>query len=193
MEFVNYFDVIIIAIIIILSLKGIFSGFVREVCSVIGIIGGVLLASRYGVDFGLWINSIIKIQSQTLLNLIGFMLILAAVWILSLVLAEIILKFVKSVRLGKIDKFLGVFIAGVKVFLIISIILFTFSKMNFLSNFTEKLQQTSVCYPAMINIGGFIVKTDFATEIREKATQNINTQDINNGLKVINNAIKNKE
>ena len=93
MDFANYFDIVIVTIIIILALKGLFSGFIREVCSVIGIVGGVLLASRFNVDLSLWINSFLKLESQKLLNLIGFMIILGAVWILSLVLAEVVVRF----------------------------------------------------------------------------------------------------
>lgn len=174
MEFPDYFDIIIVAIIIILALKGLFNGFIREICSTIGIVGGVLVASRYNIEFGGLLNSVIKLQSNTLLNLIGFMIILAAIWILALVLAEIIVKFAKFINLGRADKFLGVFVAGIKIFLVLSIILFTFSKINFLSSFTAKLQDSSVCYPIMINIGSFIVKTDFVSEIKEQAVQNIN-------------------
>ena len=169
MDFANYFDIVIVTIIIILALKGLFSGFIREVCSVIGIVGGVLLASRFNVDLSLWINSFLKLESQTLLNLIGFMIILGAVWILSLVLAEVVVRFAKFIKLSKLDKILGVFVAGIKIFLILSIILFTFSRINFLSNFTGKLQDSSFCYPIMIKVGDFIVKTDFVSEVKNDA------------------------
>lgn len=169
MEFANYFDIIIIAIVVILAFKGLFSGFIREIFSVVGIVGGVLVASRFNIDFGLWINSFLKLESQTLLNLIGFMLILGAIWILSLILAEVVVRFAKFIKLGKLDKILGVIVAGLKVFLIVSIILFTFSKINFLSNFTNKLQDSSFCYPLMVKIGDFIVKTDFVSEMKDGA------------------------
>ena len=42
-----YFDIIVILMVVILALKGLFTGLVRELCSVFGIIGGVLLASRF--------------------------------------------------------------------------------------------------------------------------------------------------
>lgn len=171
MEFANYFDIIIIAIIIILAFKGLFTGFIREALSVIGIVGGVIVASRFNIGFGEWINSFLKLKSQTILDLIGFMIILGAIWILSLVLAEIVVRFVKFIKLGKLDRILGVIVAGLKIFLIISIILFTFSKINFLSNFTEKLQDTSYCYPIMIKVGDVIVKTDFVSEAKDDAIE----------------------
>ncbi|RAX54463.1 hypothetical protein CCY99_03695 [Helicobacter sp. 16-1353] len=188
MEFPDYFDIIIVAIVIILALKGLFSGFIREVCSTIGIVGGVLVASRYNIEFGAWINSFIKLQSTTLLNLIGFMIILALIWIAALVLAEVIVRFAKFIKLGQADRFLGVFVAGIKIFLVLSIILFTFSKMNFLSNFTAKLQDSSFCYPVMIKVGNFIVKTDFVSDVKEKTTQSIN-----DGLQEMQETLQNNQ
>ena len=169
MEFANFFDVIVIAIIIILALKGLFTGFIREVFSIIGIVGGVIVASRFHIGFGNFVNSILKLESQTIINLIGFMIILGIIWVLSLILAEVVLRFARFIRLGYLDRILGVVIAGFKIFLIASIILFTFSKINFLSNFTEKLQDSSFCYPIMIKVGDFIVKTDFVSENKDDA------------------------
>lgn len=169
MEFANYFDIIIIAIIIILAFKGLFTGFIRELFSIIGIVGGVIVASRFHTGFGEWINSFLKLKSQTILDLIGFMIILGAIWILSLILAEVAVRFIKFIKLGKLDRILGVIVAGLKIFLITSIILFTFSKINFLSNFTGKLQDSSFCYPIMIEVGDFIVKTDFVNEAKSDA------------------------
>ncbi|MGX2981554.1 CvpA family protein [Helicobacter sp. 23-1045] len=166
-----YFDIIIILMVVILALKGLFTGLVRELCSVFGIIGGVLLASRFNVALGGALNSLLKIESPTLVNLIGFVAILGVLWILALVLAEILVRFVRFIKLGVADKIGGVGVAGIKVFLILSIIFFTFSKINFLSNWTLKLRDSSALYPVMIKIGDFIVKTDFATEMRENLTE----------------------
>ena len=166
-----YFDIIIVLMVVILALKGLFTGLVRELCSVFGIIGGVLLASRFNVALGGALNSLLKIESPTLVNLIGFVAILGVLWILALVLAEVLVRFATFIKLGVADKVCGVGVAGIKVFLILSIIFFTFSKINFLSNWTLKLRDSSALYPVMIKIGDFIVKTDFATEMRENLTE----------------------
>ncbi|RDU62284.1 CvpA family protein [Helicobacter sp. MIT 14-3879] len=179
-----YFDIIITAIVIILAFKGLFNGFVREFCSAVGIIGGVLIASRYNMIVGEWINNIIKIESQTLVNLFGFMIILAFIWIFALIIAEVILRFVRFIKLGVFDKIFGVITSGIKAFLVLSVIFFTFSKINFLSNFTSKLQDSSLLYPFMINIGDFIVKTDFVRETGETTSSLLESS-----LKEMNNNI----
>ena len=168
-----YFDIIVILMIVILALKGLFTGLIRESCSIVGIIGGVLLASRFNVALGEALNLLLKIQSPTLVNLVGFVAILGAMWIFALVIAEVLVRFAHFIKLGVADKVLGVGIAGIKIFLILSIIFFTFSKINFLANWTMKLRDTSILYPTMIKIGDVIVKTDFATEMRENITQQV--------------------
>ena len=166
-----YFDIIIVLMVVILALKGLFTGLIRELCSVFGIIGGVLLASRFNVALGGALNSLLKIESPTLVNLIGFVAILGVLWILALVIAEVLVRFAKFIKLGVADKICGVGVAGIKIFLILSIIFFTFSKINFLSSWTLKLRDSSALYPVMIKIGDFIVKTDFANEMRENLTE----------------------
>ena len=166
-----YFDIIIVLMVVILALKGLFTGLIRELCSVFGIIGGVLLASRFNVALGGALNSLLKIESPTLVNLIGFVAILGVLWILALVLAEVLVRFARFIKLGVADKICGVGVAGIKIFLILSIIFFTFSKINFLSSWTLKLRDSSALYPVMIKIGDFIVKTDFANEMRENLTE----------------------
>lgn len=189
MEISTYFDIIIIVMVIILALKGLFNGFVRELCSTIGIIGGVLIASRFSNNVGEWVNSVIHIKSETLINLFGFIITLALIWILLLLIAEIIVRFifVKSVRLGISDKILGVIIAGIKIFLVLSVIFFTFSKINFLSNVTAKLKNSTL-YPIMINIGDFIVKTDFVSKTREQTSKMMES-----GMKEIGDSLTSKD
>ena len=172
MEFANYFDIVVCFIILILALKGIFSGFIREIFSAIGIVGGIWVASRYGQGIARWLGEIFNINSETLLNLFGFMIILASIWILALVIAEIVLKFVKFAKLGIADRILGVFISGIKAFLILSVIIFTFSKINFISTFTMKLEKSSFIYNFALKIGDSIIETEIIKKTKENIENN---------------------
>lgn len=178
MEFGNYFDFTICLIILILALKGIFSGFIREILSASGIVGGILIASRYSSSIAKWLGKTFN-MSETLLNLFGFMIILAIIWITALVVAEVLLKFVKLVKLGVADKILGVFISGIKAFLILSVIIFTFSKINFISTFTTKLENSSFAYHIMTKIGDAIVQTELIKETKDNIQENITNSDNN--------------
>lgn len=196
-----YFDIIVVLMVVILALKGLFTGLVRESCSIFGIIGGVLVASRFNESLGGALNSLLKIESPTLVNLVGFVVILGAMWVFALVIAEVLVRFVQFIKLGIADKIGGVGIAAVKIFLILSIIFFTFSKINFLSSWTMKLRDSSALYPVMIKIGDIIVKTDFASEVRENLTEqgknavnevlNSVNQSANNGANAVNQGANN--
>lgn len=179
MEFANYFDVIVCFIILILALKGMFSGFIREIFSASGIIGGIWVASRFSASIAGWIGKTFNINSETLLNLFGFMIILAAIWILALVVAEIIVSFVKIAKLGVADKILGVFISGIKAFLILSVIIFTFSKINFLSTFTAKLEGSAI-YNVALKIGDAIIKTDLIKDTKQNIENTIDNNQTGN-------------
>jgi len=58
MEF-NYFDLVASIIILLLGLKGILNGFFKEIFGLIGIIGGIFIASRFGSDVGNYLNDLI--------------------------------------------------------------------------------------------------------------------------------------
>lgn len=182
----EYFDAIIAAIIVILAIKGFFGGFVRESASLLGIVGGVILASRFSDKLGESLNALLKIQSPTLVNLIGFMMIFALVWIAALVAASAVERFTRFANLSRVDMAFGAVIAAAKVFLVLSIIVFTFSKINLLESVMTKIRQSSAAYPVMIKIGDLIVKTDFAKDLQKRATNSLES-----GLKEIDSAAKN--
>lgn len=47
MDFVTWFDIIVIALVLILGIKGILNGLIKEVFGLIGLIGGLIVASRF--------------------------------------------------------------------------------------------------------------------------------------------------
>ncbi len=68
MEF-NYFDIIVSVVILLLGLKGIINGFFKEVFGLVGIIGGIFLASRIGNRVGEYLSDLIfKFDSSAATN-----------------------------------------------------------------------------------------------------------------------------
>ena len=53
----SMFDGIILAITLILAIKGFFNGFLKEIAGLIGIIGGLYLASVYFHQAGMYISN----------------------------------------------------------------------------------------------------------------------------------------
>ena len=47
MDLVTWFDIIIIALVLMLGIKGILNGLIKEAFGLIGLIGGLIIASRF--------------------------------------------------------------------------------------------------------------------------------------------------
>ena len=47
MEFVTLFDVVVVSLVLILGIKGVISGLIKEIFGLVGLIGGIVVASRF--------------------------------------------------------------------------------------------------------------------------------------------------
>ena len=77
----NYFDLVVGIIILLLGLKGIINGFFKELFGLIGIIGGIFVASRLGDSVGSLISdTIFKFESHAAITFVGFVSPLIIFW-----------------------------------------------------------------------------------------------------------------
>lgn len=60
MDNLNIFDTVTLVIIVLIGLKGLFRGFIKEAFALIGIVGGVFVASRLARDVGFFCRWIFK-------------------------------------------------------------------------------------------------------------------------------------
>ncbi|SFP09677.1 CvpA family protein [Hydrogenimonas thermophila] len=186
-----WFDIVTLGVILIVGIKGIFNGLIKEIAGLLGIISGVFIASSYAEDFGMWIGSnIIKIDSQTALNMIGFLTLLTLIW-LTFILAGILLsKLISISGMGIIDKLFGFIFAGGKIFVIVSAIVYALSNIEIIKKTTEKYVAESFMYPLYYETGKFIINIDpekvknEVNEIQKKAKKSVekSAQTISNHL-----------
>jgi len=108
----NLLDYIIIAVMIYLIIKGIMRGFVREICSLTGVILGICLGNL----FQPWVTDLLRpsLPSTEYLPLISFAVIFAVILILFNLIGWIINLSSKKIFLGWLDRTLGAFLAIVK-------------------------------------------------------------------------------
>jgi len=161
MENVSLLDLISIALILFLGIKGFFRGFVKETFGLIGIIGGIYVASRYAQTLGSYLDvNFLHLQNKGSLYLIGFIAALIAFWLVAIMVGSLLGKLVSSSGLGIVDKIFGFAVGGAKIFLIFSIIIYVLTSIPMFKSSVEKIFEGSMMFPIFTKVGSQIVKLD---------------------------------
>jgi membrane protein required for colicin V production len=164
----NYFDVAVGSVILLLGLKGLLNGFSKEVFGLVGTVGGVFVASHLGGIIGKFLSdALFHFESTAAINLVGFIFALGIFWLLMVALGSGFKKLSTLSGLGPLDRALGFVMGSSKFFFIISIIIYAlFSVTAIRENFEGKLSN-SIFYKPMFATGDFIlhIETDKATSL----------------------------
>ncbi|MFV0482276.1 MAG: CvpA family protein [Campylobacteraceae bacterium] len=177
MEAVSWFDLICIIIIVVLGIKGIINGFAKEIFGLIGIIGGVFIASRYADKCGNFISeNIYYIQNEASLFLLGFTSLFILTWIICLFIGFIFSKLLALSALTLLNRVLGFLIGSAKIFLVFAILFAALARIEFIKTNIENVVGNSFMYPILLKSGEFII--------------NIKPEEIKDALKPIENDIK---
>lgn len=164
----NYFDVVVGSVVLLLGLKGLLNGFSKEVFGLAGIVGGVFVASHLGGIIGKFLSdALFHFESTTAINLVGFIFALGIFWLLMVALGTGFKKLTTLSGLGPLDRVLGFIIGSSKFFFIISIIVYAlFSVTAIRENFENKMAD-SFFYKPMFATGDFIlhIETDDVTSL----------------------------
>ncbi len=99
----NWFDIVLIAVLILCTVVGIWRGFIDMVLPLIGIIIGIVLAGLYAPTVGGWL----PIGDVEHAAWAGYAIIMVGTLILSIILAVILTRFVHLTLLGWLDRLLG--------------------------------------------------------------------------------------
>jgi membrane protein required for colicin V production len=172
MEF-NYFDIITATIILLLGLKGILNGFFKELFGLIGIIGGIFIASRAGDKVGEFLNNLIfKFDTQSAISFTGFIATLVVFWALMLFVGFIFKKLSTLSGLGVVDKIFGFIFASGKFFLIAAVIAHAAYNIKSLKTTLDTKLENSILFPVLIETGAYIMKID-TSHMSEKLNDSI--------------------
>ncbi len=157
----NYFDVIIASIVVILGIKGMMNGFVKELFGLLGLVGGVYIASRTANTAADFVDkNFYHTDNATLLQLIGFVAVLAIVWIGAVALGSLFSSLTQASGLGFINRLLGFIIGGGKYFLIFALIVTALSNVTLVKDNLEKYVSNSLLYPYLKEAGSFLINID---------------------------------
>lgn len=180
-----WFDVIILGFTLLLGLKGVLNGLIKEVFGLLGIVGGVFVASKY-TD---WASSFIqdtfyKIQNESLASFVGFLFLLLVSWMLCLLMGILFSKMIKLSGLSFLDRFGGFLFGGAKVFLIFAILVFCITKIGFLNEKLESFARGSYTLDLLKNTGSYIMNQPLAEQGLQNLRQEIkeNLHEFNSDL-----------
>ncbi len=172
MENINIFDLIVIVLITLLGLKGLFRGFTKEFFALIGIVGGVFVASRLADDVGQFANSLIPMQNENTIMLVGFISSLVLFWIVAFIIGNILSKMFSLSGLGIFDRLLGFMFGAGKIFLLFSIISYAVSQVKTINDALQPKLKDSIVFPLLVQSGGYIIKLD-TSSIQKEVSQNL--------------------
>ncbi|MFA7084555.1 MAG: CvpA family protein [Arcobacteraceae bacterium] len=160
MQDISVFDIVVIVITLLLGLKGLFRGFIKEVFGLIGIVGGIFIASRLATTVGEMIAPVLALENTSSIQLMGFIVGLIAFWIVAYVLGLIISKIFALSGLGLFDKLFGFIFGAFKVFLIFSIIIYALSQIQTIKEKLDSSIGNTITYPILVAGGAYIIKLD---------------------------------
>jgi membrane protein required for colicin V production len=157
------FDLIIIAITLILGLKGLFRGLIKEVFGIIGIIGAIFVASRISKEVGDLLAPVLVLENEATIKLIGFVVSLVGVWLVVYSAGVVVSKIFSASGLGVIDRIFGFVFGAAKIFLIFSVISYALYQVQSFKKVIDEKFATSIVMPHLISVGSYIIKLDTNT------------------------------
>lgn len=172
MEF-SYFDIVVSLIVLFLGLKGILNGFFKEFFGLIGIIGGIFVASRVGDAVGQIIGgNILKLQSSAAISFSGFLITLILFWLFMVGVGFIFKKLSSISGLSVFDRVLGFIFSASKFFLIAAVIAYAASNMKAMKTNIDSIMKKSILFPILVETGSVIMKLN-PIEISEDLNKSI--------------------
>ncbi|WP_139452243.1 CvpA family protein [Campylobacter armoricus] len=175
MENFSWFDVFVIGLTLVLGLKGLVSGLFKEIFGLIGIVGGVLFASRYAKEISEIINNnFYQIQNENLAIFAGFLVLLIIIWIVCMVLGNVLSKMFSMSGLGFIDRIGGFLFGSAKIFLVFAILVACVNNIDFLNSSLKKYAENSFTLEILRKTGEYIMNTDFTQNSIDKIQGQIN-------------------
>lgn len=168
-------DMIIIGLILFLSLKGVVNGFLKELFSFIGLIGGVYFASRMNGTVGEFINTnIFPIENEPALKLVGFVAILLAIWMIASMISSMLENALPE-GVDFLSRILGYGLTILRYVAIFALIIAAIQNVDLIAEKLAKHSENSQTIPLLKEIGADLLNMN--TE--SNATKSIDLQAFN--------------
>ena len=125
----NFFDILVITILAYGFIRGIFRGLVREVSSIVGVLGGFYAAFTYYPDVAKLLSPLISrwVTNAAYIDILSYLAIFSTVMIVVSILAAIIKYLLNIAYLGWVDRVCGALFGLLKAGLVICVVFIVFT------------------------------------------------------------------
>ena len=117
-------DIIFIALIIIFTVRCAIKGFISEIMSMASIVLGLLAALYFYKNGGEFVRIKFMPDTKIIPEIIAFAALFLIVFITIKILEIMLKEIIEGIRLGGVDRFLGIFFGAAEGIVVISLILF---------------------------------------------------------------------
>lgn len=153
---VNTLDVIILVCFIPALVQGFRKGFIKQVFSIAAIVLGAWLSFHFSSKAAEWAGTFVKMNG-TLLGILSFVIVFAAVYFALMLAAGLVRKFVTFIMLGWMDKLLGTVFGLLKAVLAIGLAIMLVDAANTALNLIpESTIKESVLYAPVKDIANVV-------------------------------------
>ena len=146
----NILDIVLLLLFIPGIIRGLSKGLVEQAVSLVGVILSAWIAWKYYSTVGQLIASVFK-ASETVMNIVSFVLILIVALVALILLAKLLTKVVEMATLGWLNRVLGLVLSIFVTALILGLLATVFDALNDRFQFVteSKTLADSVLYPAL--------------------------------------------
>ena len=153
---VNILDVIILVCLIPALVQGFRKGFIKQAFSIAAIVLGAWLSFTFSSKVAVWAVPFVKMNG-TLLGILSFVLVFAAVCLALMIASNLARKFVSFVMLGWMDKLLGTVFGLLKAVLAIGLAIMLVDAANtVLDLIPESTIKESILYAPVKDIANVV-------------------------------------
>ena len=182
MDFMGFHivDIVIVALVLFLAIKGLVNGFGKELINFFIIVGGIALAARFHTTVIELINTqnIVPTIPESYAKIIGFVVILVSVWLILGVVSSIITKLTANTT-GAISRLFGYVLSAARYMFIFSLIVFGVNQSDFFKNEASKLKTETKLFIPMTEIGARLLNIDLNTSTATINEETNTTEEMN--------------
>jgi len=160
MEISAWIDIAVVALTLILGVKGIINGLIKELFGLIGLIGGLVIATRFSDVAEKFINeNIYKFDNSSMLQFVAFVSLWMVFWLICLLIGKFLAKMLALSGLGFLDRLGGFVVGSAKIFLTFAAVLAVASGTG-VNSLIEPYVKDSKIYPVLLSAGKWITNID---------------------------------